>query len=224
MWVLIGLMAVTNASIGFAAMFAGVNGLATGTAAVLTNAQPPLVLLPAWWLYAGVDDATCSLDGDLVVLRARFTEEVVVRGEMDHRGDMGAVMLTEGTKAVAHAVIEDDFDRPVHAVRWRGCFAVDADDVGVASDEAAHDGLADPAVGAGDDDDPAVRCHGLRRRVDRGDANELLVHELLDAQTGELTSVPGVLDTPERQVWCRPGRVVDENQDTAVMRVATDTS
>ena len=50
-WVLIALMAVTNASIGFAAMFAGVNGLATGTAAVLTNAQPLLVLLPAWWLY-----------------------------------------------------------------------------------------------------------------------------------------------------------------------------
>ena len=50
-WLLISLMAVTNASIGFAAMFAGVNGLATGTAAVLTNAQPLLVLLPAWWLY-----------------------------------------------------------------------------------------------------------------------------------------------------------------------------
>ena len=49
-WVLISLMAVTNASIGFAAMFAGVNGLATGTAAVLTNAQPLLVPLPAWWL------------------------------------------------------------------------------------------------------------------------------------------------------------------------------
>ncbi len=44
-WVLIGLMAVTNTSIGFAAMFGGVNGLATGTAAVLTNAQPLLVLL-----------------------------------------------------------------------------------------------------------------------------------------------------------------------------------
>ena len=43
-WLLISLMAVTNASIGFAAMFAGVNGLATGTAAVLTNAQPLLVL------------------------------------------------------------------------------------------------------------------------------------------------------------------------------------
>lgn len=32
-------------------MFAGVDGLATGTAAVLANAQPLLVLLPAWWLY-----------------------------------------------------------------------------------------------------------------------------------------------------------------------------
>lgn len=50
-WSLIGLLAVTNTTIGFAAMFAGVNGLATGTAAVLTNAQPLLILLPAWWLY-----------------------------------------------------------------------------------------------------------------------------------------------------------------------------
>ncbi len=50
-WRLVGLLAVTNASVGFAAMFAGVDGLATGTAAVLTNAQPLLVLFPAWWLY-----------------------------------------------------------------------------------------------------------------------------------------------------------------------------
>lgn len=50
-WRLIGLLALTNVSIAFAAMFAGVDGLATGTAAVLTNAQPLLVLLPAWWLY-----------------------------------------------------------------------------------------------------------------------------------------------------------------------------
>jgi probable blue pigment (indigoidine) exporter len=50
-WWLIGLMALTNASIAFAAMFAGVDGLATGTAAVLANAQPLLILLPAWWLY-----------------------------------------------------------------------------------------------------------------------------------------------------------------------------
>ena len=50
-WSLVGQLAVTNASIGFAAMFASVNGLATGSAAVLTNAQPLLILLPAWWLY-----------------------------------------------------------------------------------------------------------------------------------------------------------------------------
>jgi drug/metabolite transporter (DMT)-like permease len=32
-------------------MFAGIAGLATGTAAVLANAQPLLILLPAWWLF-----------------------------------------------------------------------------------------------------------------------------------------------------------------------------
>lgn len=50
-WFLVGLLGVTNASVAFAAMFAGVAGLATGAAAVLANVQPLLILLPAWWLY-----------------------------------------------------------------------------------------------------------------------------------------------------------------------------
>lgn len=50
-WQLIGLLALANSGMAFAAMFAGVAGLATGTAAVLANAQPLLILLPAWWLY-----------------------------------------------------------------------------------------------------------------------------------------------------------------------------
>lgn len=50
-WLLVTALAATNAAVAFGAMFAGVAGLATGTAAVLANAQPLLVLLPAWWLY-----------------------------------------------------------------------------------------------------------------------------------------------------------------------------
>ena len=50
-WALITVLGLVNVTIGFAAMFAGVAGLATGTAAVLANAQPLLILLPAWWLY-----------------------------------------------------------------------------------------------------------------------------------------------------------------------------
>lgn len=50
-WTLVGALAFTNAGIAFAAMFAGVAGLAAGVAAVLANAQPLLILLPAWWLY-----------------------------------------------------------------------------------------------------------------------------------------------------------------------------
>jgi probable blue pigment (indigoidine) exporter len=50
-WAFILALAVTNVTIGFGAMFAGVAGLATGTAAVLANAQPLLILLPAWWFY-----------------------------------------------------------------------------------------------------------------------------------------------------------------------------
>lgn len=47
-WLLITLLGITNGGIAFAAMFAGV---ATGTAAVLANAQPLLILVPAWYLY-----------------------------------------------------------------------------------------------------------------------------------------------------------------------------
>lgn len=50
-WGRITLLGLVNGTIAFAAMFAGVAGLATGTAAVLANAQPLLILLPAWWLY-----------------------------------------------------------------------------------------------------------------------------------------------------------------------------
>ena len=50
-WSLIGLLALVNVTIAFGAMFFGVAGLATGTASVLANAQPLLILLPAWWLY-----------------------------------------------------------------------------------------------------------------------------------------------------------------------------
>src|SRR6476646_5100599 len=58
---------------------------------------------------------------------------------------------------------------------------------------------------------PPAGSDALCRRVDRSDANQLFVHELLDAHAGELASVAGVLDAAERQVRCRPGRVIDEH-------------
>ena len=54
----------------------------------------------------------------------------------------------------------------------------------------------------------------LRRRVDRYYANQLLVHELLYAETGKFTSVTGVLDPSERQFRRGPGRVVDEDHSS----------
>ncbi len=50
-WARISVLGLVNVSLAFAAMFAGVAGLATGVAAVLANAQPLLILLPAWWLF-----------------------------------------------------------------------------------------------------------------------------------------------------------------------------
>ena len=48
---MITLMGFTNVTVAFAAMFAGTAGMALGPAAVLANAQPLLIILPAWWLY-----------------------------------------------------------------------------------------------------------------------------------------------------------------------------
>ncbi|WP_448059780.1 DMT family transporter [Cellulomonas hominis] len=50
-WALIALLGLVNVTLALGAMFAGAAGGAKGTAAVLANAQPLLILLPAWWLY-----------------------------------------------------------------------------------------------------------------------------------------------------------------------------
>lgn len=50
-WAQIGALAVFNVIIAFAAMFAAASGLTAGVAAVLSNAQPLLILLPAWWIF-----------------------------------------------------------------------------------------------------------------------------------------------------------------------------
>ena len=83
-------------------------------------------------LAQALHDAGCALDSDLVVLRARFPEEVVVGGEMDNRGNVSAMVLADRSKAAADALVRGDFNGDMHAVRWgrSGCFAVEADDVG----------------------------------------------------------------------------------------------
>lgn len=50
-WALITVLGVVNVSVAFAAMFGGLVGLSTGAASILANAQPLLILLPAWWIY-----------------------------------------------------------------------------------------------------------------------------------------------------------------------------
>lgn len=50
-WLLVALLALTNVTVTFAAMFASVTGVTTGVAAVLANSQALLVVLPAWWLF-----------------------------------------------------------------------------------------------------------------------------------------------------------------------------
>lgn len=50
-WAVVTGLGLANATVGFAAMFLGVVHLATGIASVVANAQPLLIVLPAWALY-----------------------------------------------------------------------------------------------------------------------------------------------------------------------------
>ena len=50
-WSRISLLALFNVTIAFAAMFSAAASLSAGVAAVLSNAQPLLILPPAWWLF-----------------------------------------------------------------------------------------------------------------------------------------------------------------------------
>ncbi|MBF6557421.1 MAG: EamA family transporter [Acidimicrobiales bacterium] len=50
-WGLVGGLGLANATIGFGAMFLAAARLSTGIASVLANAQPLLIVLPAWLLY-----------------------------------------------------------------------------------------------------------------------------------------------------------------------------
>ncbi len=96
-WTLITVLGLVNVTLAFAAMFGGVAGLATGTAAVLANAQPLLILLPAWWFYGEAVSGRTA--GALVV---GFTGLVLVAvpgggGSGAALSLLAAVAITAGT-------------------------------------------------------------------------------------------------------------------------------
>jgi len=92
-WALITVLGLVNVTVGFAAMFGGVAGLATGTAAVLANAQPLLILLPAWWLYG--EAVSRRTAGALVVGFAGLVLVAVPGG-----GGSGAMMSVLAAAAI----------------------------------------------------------------------------------------------------------------------------
>ncbi len=96
-WGLIVILGLVNVTVGFGAMFAGAAGLATGTASVLSNAQPLLILLPAWWFYGEAVSARTA--GALAV---GFTGLLVVAlpgggGSGAALSVLSAVAITAGT-------------------------------------------------------------------------------------------------------------------------------
>lgn len=92
-WMLITVLGFVNVTIAFAAMFGGVSGLATGTAAVLANAQPLLILFPAWWLYG--EAVTVRTGAALVVGFAGLVVVAVPGG-----GGTGAVLSLLSAAAI----------------------------------------------------------------------------------------------------------------------------
>lgn len=70
-WAWIAVYGVVDVAAVLGAMFAGAAGGAKGSAAVLANAQPLLILLPAWWLFG--ERPTKSTAGALVLGLAGLT-------------------------------------------------------------------------------------------------------------------------------------------------------
>lgn len=137
-WALITLMGVTNVTVAFAAMFAGTAGMAIGAAAVLANAQPLLIILPAWWVYGESPSArallgiTAGFAGLLVVglssgrgtgaWLSLLAAAAVTAGTMLARGLEGADLvaasawhfLIGGALLAAIAAVRE----PVQAINW----------------------------------------------------------------------------------------------------------
>lgn len=63
-----------------------------------------------------------------------------------------------------------------------------------------------------------VRGWGLEACVDVGDADDLVVDELLDAEAGQLAAVAGAAHAAEGNVGLNHGRVVDEDHARGDLR------
>jgi probable blue pigment (indigoidine) exporter len=50
-WLLVIVMGLVNVALAYSAMFGGIIGMSTGAASALANAQPLLILLPAWLFF-----------------------------------------------------------------------------------------------------------------------------------------------------------------------------
>lgn len=99
-WSTIAVVGVVNVTLSFAAMFAGIAGGSAGVAAVLANAQPLLIVIPAWLLFGEVMSMRV-----LTALGAGFAGLVVVavpggggRGAL--MSLLSAVAITAGTLTV----------------------------------------------------------------------------------------------------------------------------
>ncbi len=101
-WGSLALLGLINVTLAYWSMFAGIAGASTGVAAVLSNAQPLLILLPAWWLYSERLSARTAL-----ALLVGFGGLVIVALPGGGGGGallslLSAVAVTAGTLLVRH--------------------------------------------------------------------------------------------------------------------------
>jgi drug/metabolite transporter (DMT)-like permease len=114
LWLTIAAFGFFNATLAFGFMFAGVAGASVGVAAVLANAQPLLILLPAYWLFAEPAGVRAALG-----LAVGFAGLVVIAGPAGGGSGawlslLAAVAITIGT-ILARRLQGTD---PVAVVAW----------------------------------------------------------------------------------------------------------
>lgn len=93
-WAAVALLGIVNVAVAFAAMFAGTAGVSSGVAAVLANAQPILIVLPAWALFRERPDLRAL--GGLVIGFAGLTVAAISPGS----GTRGALLSIAAAGAI----------------------------------------------------------------------------------------------------------------------------
>ena len=110
--------------------------------------------------------AARSVNGDLIIFRVGFADEVVISGQMDDGRDPLPVVHAQDGKPGFDALIRCDVDGNARASgrRRRGSLEVETDDIVELFAQPPHDRGADPPVRTGNQNDVALGLVNLGHR------------------------------------------------------------